>query len=209
MIALFRSYPTTLAMNIPFQSLSVSANESLKMLNVFGENSAVGFFAAGFISGGFAGFCTTPLDVIRTRLNTQNLKLDSSPKQVNVSRLRRPPITTLFSAPRRAPVVHGFQHARPKYTSPLRCPFLGWASPSPFTSTPAWISPRRPPPTTAAAELLFTGPWQAMTHIYLREGWVGFFRGAKQRVGVQAPGFAISWTAYETFKRLLVDTQLL
>ncbi|KAH9259783.1 hypothetical protein BASA81_002205 [Batrachochytrium salamandrivorans] len=209
-IALFRSYPTTLAMNIPFQSLSVSANESFKKLKLFPDNSLVGFFASGFVSGGVAGLLTTPLDVIRTRLNTQNLMVEQTAK-AKLSMVTRIPVSQVTTQFLKRGVVFRYpQHARLKYTSPLRCPFLGWST-QPATSTFAPVAPiaaSKAAVQSSSSRMVFPGPISVAKHIWECEGFRGFFRGAGQRVAVQAPGFAISWTAYETFKGALIDSEM-
>jgi len=77
--AFYRSLPTTLTMNIPYMGLLVASNESLKrFLHLDGAGgSRTGFsgahwyfFTAG-ISGAFAAGMTLPLDVVKTRLQTQ------------------------------------------------------------------------------------------------------------------------------------------
>jgi hypothetical protein len=55
-----------------------------------------------------------------------------------------------------------------------------------------------------SAHLRYKGPIQAAKAIWAHEGYRGFFRGAQQRMAVMAPGFAISWTAYESAKALLL-----
>jgi len=78
--AFYRSLPTTLAMNIPYMGLLVATNESLKrFLNLTGGNSkgaqhfsgAPLYFLSAGISGAFASTLTLPLDVVKTRLQTQ------------------------------------------------------------------------------------------------------------------------------------------
>ncbi|KAH8581923.1 mitochondrial carrier [Cryptosporidium sp. chipmunk genotype I] len=71
----YRSLPITLFMNIPQTGLFVLLNENLKSL--FGQvkndslkQNTFNFVIAG-ISGGVAGFITNPLDVIKTKLQTQ------------------------------------------------------------------------------------------------------------------------------------------
>ena len=73
--SLFRALPATLAMNIPYSSLMMMSNESLRRaLNPSGAFSLPCYLTAGTISGALAAAATTPIDVIKTRLNTQGLR---------------------------------------------------------------------------------------------------------------------------------------
>lgn len=76
--AFYRSLPATLAMNIPYTGALVAANESLKLalhLRRYDVDAtlsdASGYFLCAGISGAFAAALTSPLDVVRTRLQTQ------------------------------------------------------------------------------------------------------------------------------------------
>ncbi|CAE8699891.1 unnamed protein product, partial [Polarella glacialis] len=80
-VGLYRSMPTTVAMNLPFGSVMVATNESIKTsLRIRRcsrpeENRAMlpwYFFSAG-VSGAVASALTQPLDVVKTRLQTQDL----------------------------------------------------------------------------------------------------------------------------------------
>ncbi|CAK9052184.1 Mitoferrin (Mitochondrial substrate carrier family protein F) [Durusdinium trenchii] len=72
--ALFISFPTTLLMNIPYAGVMVSANESFKkVLNPSGEYNLPVFFLSGGLSGVVAAAFTNPLDVAKTRLQTQSV----------------------------------------------------------------------------------------------------------------------------------------
>jgi hypothetical protein len=76
---LYVSYPTTLFMNVPYGGIVVGCNESLKqILNPDGGNNLFAFLAAGSISGAVAAAATNPLDVAKTRLQTQACTLDSA-----------------------------------------------------------------------------------------------------------------------------------
>ena len=67
---LYRSYPITVSMNIPFASCVVCCNENLKTVVCPWErqNSYIWYFVCAGISGGLAGLMTNPLDVVKTRL---------------------------------------------------------------------------------------------------------------------------------------------
>jgi len=92
-MSLFRSLPTTLAMNVPQASLMVMSNETLRrLLNPTGSFSLPTFLTAGAVSGALAAAATTPLDVVKTRLQTQGMnraktstgELHSAPREFKV-----------------------------------------------------------------------------------------------------------------------------
>lgn len=72
-MAFYRSFPVNYAMNIPFGSLIVVFNEKLKHWFGLKEgDQGFNFYLCGAAAGGIASIPTTPLDVIKTKLNTQN-----------------------------------------------------------------------------------------------------------------------------------------
>ncbi|CAN0150825.1 unnamed protein product [Discosporangium mesarthrocarpum] len=72
--AFYRSFPTTLFMNIPYGCIMVAANESIKQaLRPKGSFDTSTYIIAGSGAGAIAAFSTTPLDVVKTRLQTQAL----------------------------------------------------------------------------------------------------------------------------------------
>ena len=48
---------------------------------------------------------------------------------------------------------------------------------------------------------------QVVRHIVREEGYTGFLRGLAPRMMLHAPAVAISWTTYETVKAILVKTE--
>jgi len=113
--ALFRSMPTTLAMNLPFGSVLVASNESLKQhfrLDVKHHRrddpwaTLPWYFASAGISGAVASGATQPLDVIKTRLQTQDLLMtqpdistsQSSRSPTDRANISRPKYSGFFSA---------------------------------------------------------------------------------------------------------------
>jgi solute carrier family 25 iron transporter 28/37 len=73
--ALYVSLPPTLFMNIPYGSIMVAMNESSrKWLNPRGEHRLDVSMLAGAIAGASAALVTTPLDVVKTRLQIQDLQ---------------------------------------------------------------------------------------------------------------------------------------
>ncbi|KAF0744564.1 hypothetical protein Ae201684P_019069 [Aphanomyces euteiches] len=77
--ALYISFPTTLFMNLPYSMIMVTTNESMKkLLNPSGEINVGAYVMSGVIAGAVAGAVTNPLDVVKTRLQTQLLLLDET-----------------------------------------------------------------------------------------------------------------------------------
>lgn len=73
----FVSYPATLLLNVPFHMIQFPVYEATRRLLSLHrdpqEYSPLTHVISGGISGGVAAFCTTPIDVIKTTLQTRNL----------------------------------------------------------------------------------------------------------------------------------------
>lgn len=89
--AFYRSYTTTLSMNVPFQSIHFIMYEALQeTTNRKREYSPKAHVVSGGVAGAVASAVTTPLDVCKTLLNTQETSA--------LSHARRSQIKGLFEA---------------------------------------------------------------------------------------------------------------
>lgn len=81
--AFYVSYPTTLCMTIPFTATQFMAYESLsKFMNPQKEYDPFTHCMAGGLAGAFAAGITTPLDVIKTLLQTRGLSQKAEVRNV-------------------------------------------------------------------------------------------------------------------------------
>jgi len=71
--AFYASYPTTVVMNVPFMAVYFASYESFKIFfsNSQGDKGPLRDSICGGLAGAMAGFVSTPLDVLKTRLQTQ------------------------------------------------------------------------------------------------------------------------------------------
>lgn len=75
--AFYVSYPTTLAMTVPFTATQFMAYESMsKYMNPSKAYDPTTHCVAGALAGGIAAAVTTPLDVIKTLLQTRGTVTD-------------------------------------------------------------------------------------------------------------------------------------
>ncbi|KAJ3070739.1 asparaginyl-tRNA synthetase [Podochytrium sp. JEL0797] len=82
--AFYMSYPTTLAMNIPFHMIHFSSYEWMKRnLNPSGKYDPVSHCIAGGLAGGLAAAVTTPLDVVKTLLQTRGVSEVAAVRRVD------------------------------------------------------------------------------------------------------------------------------
>lgn len=82
--AFYVSYPTTLSMTVPFTALQFLAYESIS--TAFNPNKGydpLTHCAAGGLAGGFAAALTTPMDVVKTMLQTRGTASDAELRNVN------------------------------------------------------------------------------------------------------------------------------
>lgn len=182
--SLYYSFPTTLFMNLPYGGVMVATNEALKSyFNPSGKQNAPAFFTSGAISGALAAFITNPLDVAKTRIQTQCTSrlsfVTSQPTSSDVGFKRK--------APKAKPSV-AMKHTTSK----------AMRAPNP-------LSPACCGETQACSEVRLTGLVQTMMTIYREGGVWAFWKGVRPRILVHAPSAAITWTTYEIVKRTVVS----
>ena len=75
LVAFYRSYPTTVLMNLPFMAVHFAGYEAFKLLlsptDQPESHGVAQELLAGALTGACAGFVSTPLDVVKTRIQTQ------------------------------------------------------------------------------------------------------------------------------------------
>ena len=174
---LYRSYPTTLIMNVPFTAIHVGLYESAKRALKIEEEDE-GFrtqFLAGGFAGGIAGFLTTPMDVVKTRMQTHcevALGCDVS-KTVETA------------------------------TANQTCAVRGDPTLCVATTTSSTPMPTAPSLSSSRSVYASANAFKVARHVAEREGAKALFSGATARVLFHVPAAAICWTAYEFMKRNL------
>lgn len=196
--AFFTSLPTTLMMNLPHGSIVIGVNETMRKYFLSRRNSKSDKLSvsdsliSGSVAGGVAAMITTPLDVVKTRLQTQHLAPCTEQQIVETvaksnAKILEESKTVLAS---KAADIHydGCIEKSTKVTGNRAAASLELlVTPTSFASVLEGRMNMR----------------DVIARIWIQEGAWGFFRGALPRMLSQAPAVAISWTVYETLKNQL------
>jgi len=224
--AFYLSLPVTLFMNLPYGGVMVAANESIKrVLKPAGDYNTSTYLLAGSGAGALAAAATTPLDLIKTRLQTQVTLLEIPLAAAVIGSDANIHITTTRGGSggggSGVGTIHasssGFHHPTSATVPPLAASHEATSPPGTAGGRAAPHSlPTNPPVrshVTSSSDagclraehtrLRYKGILDAARQIHAAEGGIGFFRGMVPRLLVHTPSVAISWTTYETVKDML------
>jgi solute carrier family 25 (mitochondrial iron transporter), member 28/37 len=184
--AFYRSYFTQLNMNIPFQCTHLVTYDFLQSrLNTKREYNPMSHCISGAIAGAMAAAITTPLDVCKTLINTQEC---CNPEE----HCKTIPLQTANN------------QASTSSSSSTPKPLTPSAGKMGATSLNALFIRSQ----STATLIQASGLKDAIAIIYRDSGFRGFFKGIAPRTLFQIPGTAVSWSVYEYFKhRLKTDNK--
>jgi solute carrier family 25 (mitochondrial iron transporter), member 28/37 len=193
--AFYVSLPATLFMNIPYGAVVIMVNESMRKILSSSQSISSSLSAsnsqekltvsasltAGCIAGAIAAAVTTPLDVIKTRLQTQELA------PCTEQQLTGSVVSTTNSNSNR----NSTSNNNSKILPSQRLHYNGC------------IEKASPISQTILSSTHRLNTMDIIQRIWRQEGMPGFFRGIFPRMISQAPAVAISWTVYEVLKNTL------
>jgi len=86
-IAFYASYPTTVLVNIPYQAVHFMTYEGLQTLvhDTEWDDMPIADISIGGIAGAVGGLASNPLDVVRTRVQTQVVPADSGMRRLTAT----------------------------------------------------------------------------------------------------------------------------
>lgn len=186
----WRSYPINFVGNVPNGMIFVSANENLKnsYRKNWGELKMWSYFLCASLSGVISAVFTTPLDNIKTRLNVQQVHIESiiRHKEVKLNAYRSESQGML-----RERFVGYWQTLRREFrTEDLKKNQCNKCIESGFEQK-------------NNSFIKYPNAFCSMKIIMKEEGAKGFFKGTSMRIGTQSMSSAISWCVYEYTKRVL------
>lgn len=207
-LAFYIGLPLNLLINIPYNAIVIPVNESMKkILNPKGDYSLSASLMSGTIAGGVASALTTPLDVIKTKLQTANLppcqQFVDKNYCIKVIKKNTPsPCSTSLSAAPVTATMNTINTIKKINYSTTTNPASSAITPTITSTINTSISPIINHRITIK-ENPFKLILETSNNIYIEQGIKGFYRGILPRMLYQAPSVAISWSVYETCKSFL------
>jgi Mitochondrial carrier protein len=185
--ALFHGYKATIFRDLPFSALQFTFYEQFqkwaKQSVGGGQQIGLGYeILTGGAAGGLAGVITCPLDVVKTRLQTQVTPRPASPIPLSPT---VNPTTTSNITP--------LQHSKP--SNPITSAKRLISTSSPSTST------RKPGTLILNTSSVYTG----LRLIYKAEGLAGWFRGVGPRFIWTSVQSATMLVLYQTLLRKIAQ----
>jgi hypothetical protein len=190
--AFYRSYFTQLSMNIPFQCTHLLTYDFLQTtINKKREYNPMSHCISGALAGALAAAITTPLDVCKTLINTQECcNPDELCKKGGIN-----PSVAVGPVPAQSSSATQSNNSQSSTFKAKNSATMN----SILTKT----SFVRSQSTSTTRLITATGLRDAVWIIYRAEGARGFFKGIMPRTIFQIPGTAVSWSVYEYFKHSL------
>lgn len=217
--AFYVALPTSLLMNLPYGGIVVAVNESMKkLLNPSGKYDLSSSMISGCTAGAIAAAITTPMDVIKTKLQTQEM-LPCGEQSADMCIKKRFATGSVGKVEEViVPKIHKvYGSTQSRHMSGLVSETVDSGSQSQNSSSSGGMKSQSANSVGSGLGSSRGGlrmgldwlqnnvrdVWSIVRKVAREEGVAGFYRGIVPRIVTQAPAVAISWTAYESMKSLL------
>ncbi|KAL4508018.1 hypothetical protein ABPG72_021391 [Tetrahymena utriculariae] len=185
--SLIRSFPVTYLMNLPLSAILVGANETLKVAFQKSYNhNFLSYFTCAGLAGAIAAILTTPFDVIKTKLQTQDIyqkycsACDMTNENKQVTNKKGNNINNQFKKQQQAQAAYNFSSK---------------------------VNGCEINEQVVCRKAKYESFLQTLRLILQEEGVRGLFRGYGSRIIIFSPSSAISWASYETMKKYLLKSK--
>ena len=205
--AFYRSYFTQLNMNIPYQvTLLLTYYFIQSHITPNLEYNPLTHWGAGALAGATAAALTTPLDVCKTLINTQECCNPEENCKTQITKMSPPSSSSSCSSGATAANAAQTTTPPPPPSNSSQTPsskVVNQAKSLLLTNHQTAFASNTIRNQSTSTLTRATGLLDAVKIIYRVHGYKGFFRGVMPRVVFQIPGTAVSWSVYEYFKHIL------